>query len=95
MFRPILGQYSGISIQKRYKGRCSKNARCDLFAVAIFIMFKYKSIITIRPKKSSLFCDKHNELASINITTNLFFTLNANNIYIFYLYNMQKKVQGK
>lgn len=88
MFRPVLGQYSVISIQKRYKGRCNKNARCHLFAVAIFIMFKYKSIIIIiRPIKFSLFCDKHKELASINITTTLFYTLKKNNIF-FYLYNM-------
>ena len=69
MFRPVLRQSSGISIQNCYKGRCNKNARSHLFEIAILIMLKYKSII-IRLKKCSLICDKHNGLASINITLN-------------------------
>jgi hypothetical protein len=85
MFRPVLRQSSGISIQKRYKERCNKYAKSHLFAVAVFILLKYKSII-IRLKKCSLFCDKHNGLASINITPNLFYTLRTNNIYIYFFF---------
>jgi len=84
MFRPLLRKSSDISIQNHYKGRCNCNARSHLSAVAIFIMLKYKDIIIIiRLKKCSLFCDKHNGLASINITPNLFYTLRTNNIYIY------------